>query len=56
METHIVPATYVLLEDAFDDNYPAYVEVYFKSKTLAEEWIKQRIMADEIADELETYE
>ncbi len=58
METHIIPngyyGPYTFVPSKNEDN-GFVIEVRFTTMALAEEWMKQRIMADEIAVELEEY-
>lgn len=59
METHIIPDEYrgpfASVSSRIEDS-GYYIHVKFLSKILAEEWLKQRKMADEIAVELEEYD
>lgn len=53
METHVIPSDY---SNAFQlDDGIWFVKVYFPTKALTDEWLKQRKTADEVAVELEDY-
>lgn len=58
METHVIPHAYSepAPQGSGDPRNMTMIMVWFDNLSLAEEWLKQRKLADELAIELEDYD